>query len=233
MALSTRLAPFAQPYSWLEIADPVGMGSEGRSRSFGRVFPELAPLWSADDPQGRRVHVKFFQTAAARWRARMTAPLYEPWRRPLTGISYSMVTAATFDFSAAPVYLRRPIKKENVEFATRTQVVDTIIKGKKETSKTAREGDAIVTGPFGERYVPADFWGLYEDDPDDPTQYRPKPGVRIRAIELSAPAMFEAPWGQWQYCRSGYIVQSVQDPADMRLIEKEAFELTWYPEPQD
>ena len=163
----------------------------------------------------------------------MTAPLYEPWRRPVAAISYSMVEAADFDFSAAPVFLRRPIKKENVEFATSTQVVDTVIKGKQETSKTARAGDAIVTGPFGERYVPADFWGLYEDDPDDQTQYRPKPGVRIRAIELTAPAMFRAPWGQWQYCDSGYIVQSVNDPADMRLIEREAFELTWYLEPQD
>lgn len=232
MALSSRLAPFAHPYSWLEIVNPESTSDERQLRTVGKISAELAGLRSVDDPQGRWVHVKFFQSASARWRARMSAPLYEPWRRPVAGISYSEVTAAVFDFSTAPTYLRRPIKKENVVFATATQVVDTIVKGKKETSKTARKGDAIVTGPFGERYVPADFWGIYEDDPNDSTQYRAKPGVRIRAIELAAPAMFRAPWGQWQYCQFGYIVQSVQDPTDMRLIEKEAFELTWYLEPQ-
>ncbi len=163
----------------------------------------------------------------------MTAPLYEPWRRPIVGISYREVRAADFDFSTAPVYLRRPIKKENVEFATVKQIVDTIIKGEKESSKPAKKGDAIITGPLGERYVPADFASLYEDDPDDPWQYRAKDGTEIRAIELSAPSMFWAPWGEWQFRQFGYIAQSVNDSDNVRLIETEAFGLTWYRQPKD
>lgn len=232
MPLSSRLPPFAQPLSWLDVTDPMTIGAHGFARAIGRVYPESGPLRALTEIQGRRIHARAF-VGSIRAREGATAPFYEPWRLPSGSIRYHRVRVSDFDFSTAPVYLRRSIRKENVEFATVEQVVRTIIGGVEETSKVAKKGDAIVTGVLGERYVPQNFWGIYEDDPDDPWQYRPKPGVSIRAIELSAPAKFAPPWGGWQYCEVGFIVQATHDPRDARLIAKKAFDLTWYREPQD
>lgn len=231
MTLSSRLPPFVMPLPWLDAHDPMSIGSDGIGRSVGAINSELSPLKSSI-ASSRRVSASY--SAGAVWdRKGVTAPLYEPWRLPITGITYRHMSAADFDFSTALVYWRRPIKKENVVFAEAAELVRTIIDGKEETKKMAQVGDAIVTGPLGERYVPPNFWGIYEEDPDDPTQYRAKPGVTIRAIELSVPAALMPPWRELQRLEFSYIAQSSLDPNDVRLIDKRAFELTWYVKPQD
>lgn len=139
------------------------------------------------------------------------------------------VTAEEFDFSAAPVYRKTAtLDKSNVEVSKGTQDVVTTINGKEETRNVANDGDHIITGVKGERYVikAAKFPNLYEQDPENPDRYRSKNVVR--AIELTEPVEIKAPWGEMQRADAGgRICQAVANASDVYLIEKDAFEKTY------
>jgi hypothetical protein len=134
-----------------------------------------------------------------------------------------------FDFSNAPVYRKATtLAKSQVEVAKSSQEVVTVINGKEETRNTASAGDHIVTGVKGEKYIikAGMFPGLYEEDPADPSRYISK--NVIRALVLSEDTELTAPWGERQRAEKGGVVaQRVDDPKDIYLIEKGAFESTY------
>ena len=139
--------------------------------------------------------------------------------------------STSFDFSNAPVYRKSAtLDKSQVETATAKQDVVTTINGKEETRNTAEAGDKIITGVKGERYVikQAKFGGLYEEDPSNSSRYI-STNV-IRAIPLEEPTELTAPWGEKQRAKKGsFVAQRVDEPADVYLIEKSAFEMTYAP----
>ena len=146
-------------------------------------------------------------------------------------IEYQRRSAEQFDFSAAPLFRKSAtLKKSSVERATAAREVVTTIAGAEETKNIAKPGDAIVTGPGGERYVIAGekFADLYDDDPADPTRFVSK--NRVRAIELVQNTEMVAPWGETQRAKSGgYVVQSAASPGDVYLVEGAAFQETYAP----
>jgi hypothetical protein len=148
-----------------------------------------------------------------------------------TCLEYEPRSAEQFDFSRAPLFRKSAtLKKASVEWATERTDVVTNIGGIEETKNIAQPGDAIVTGPAGERYVVAGrkFSQLYEETPADPTRYVSKNVVR--AIQLARDTEIVAPWGEKQRVKAkGYVVQSVAQPSDVYLIEEGAFAATYSP----
>ncbi|MBU6486249.1 MAG: PGDYG domain-containing protein [Burkholderiales bacterium] len=149
-----------------------------------------------------------------------------------TSISYRRVTPQEFDFTSAPRYRKTAgLDKSSVEFSGTRQEVMTMIDGIEETRNIAEPGDAIITGPKGERYVltPEKFSKMYEQDPNEPNRYRAK--NVIRAIQLSESVELVAPWGEIQKALpGGRIAQAETDETDVYLIEREAFEMTYGPD---
>jgi hypothetical protein len=145
---------------------------------------------------------------------------------------FRFVTASNFDFSSAKVYRKTAkLDKSNIEISDGIQVISTIVNGKEETRNVADNGDYIITGFSHERYVikASKFPKLYEEDPEEPDQYRSRNVVR--AIQLTEAVEIEAPWGEIQRADAGgRICQSVADETDVYLIEKQVFENTYAPE---
>ena len=143
--------------------------------------------------------------------------------------SFTYRSPTSFDFSRAPLYRKTAtLATSQVETATATQDVATTINGNEETRNTAEAGDKIITGARGERYVlkQAKFGGLYEEDPYDASTYI-STNV-IRAMQLAEPTELTAPWGERQRAGKGsFVAQRVDDVADVYLIEKGAFEMTY------
>lgn len=146
---------------------------------------------------------------------------------PETSVVYR--DASSFDFSNADTYRKTAtLDKSNVETATQTQQVETVINGKVETMNTANEGDKIITGPKGERYVirKEKFDSLYGQDPNNPNGYISK--QVIKAQTLTEDTEITAPWGEKQRAPKGSMVaQSVANPKDVYLIEEGAFKATY------
>jgi hypothetical protein len=137
--------------------------------------------------------------------------------------------ASSFDFSNADTYRKTAtLNKSKVETAAQDQQVETVINEKVETTNTAHEGDKIITGPKGERYVltGAQFDKMYQEDPSNPSRYISK--QVIRAHTLTEDTEITAPWGEKQRAaKGGVVAQSVSNPRDVYLIEEGAFKATY------
>jgi hypothetical protein len=136
-----------------------------------------------------------------------------------------------FDFSQAPVFRKTAaLKMSAVEWAAAEQEVVTLIGGAEETRNKAKPGDAIVTGEAGERYVidRKRFDELYRPDPRDGSRYVSTNVVR--AIWLAEATELLAPWGEMQRVEAGgFVVQPLDRPDDVYLIEGQAFAAAYSP----
>ena len=109
--------------------------------------------------------------------------------------------------------------------AERTQQVDTIINGIIETSNIALEGDYIVSGLKGEKYVmpKRNFEKLYEHLSGN--TYQTKPDT-VQAVQVNEEFSFTAPWGSEMNVLPGdYII--FRSFEDSYRVEREAFEQTY------
>jgi hypothetical protein len=138
------------------------------------------------------------------------------------------VSPRDFDFAKAAIYRKTAtLKLSQVETARKRQRVVTQINGTKETSNTAKPGDKIVTGPFGERYVigAAKFRQLYQRDR---ARERYVSKARVQALKLKQNIELVAPWGEKQRAlKGGYVVRRVGKARDVYLIEETAFKKTY------
>ncbi|CAN7221932.1 hypothetical protein LJR230_000692 [Trinickia sp. LjRoot230] len=232
MALSTRALDRIASCSW--IGDEPMSAEEVISRPpLGPVFRELSPLMPDTGPFEQHKMTRQFSYSSKKGdRASETVgPIVDLRFIRLPGIFYRRITVKDFDFTSAPEYRREPIPMKRVTFAIKEHRVETVVNGKKETGNVAKYQAAIVTGPLGERYVPGNFANSFEQDPDNPWQYRPKPETNIRAIEMTEPVEFMPPWKQLQRIERGQFARTVVDlpdgTPDARLIEESAFNLTW------
>jgi hypothetical protein len=136
--------------------------------------------------------------------------------------------ARDFDFSKAATYRKTAtLKTSQVEIARKRQRIVTQINGTKETSNTAKPGDKIVTGPFGERYIIGanKFRQLYVRDRAH-DRYVSK--ARVQALKLRQNIELIAPWGEKQRAlKGGYVVRRVGKARDVYLIEEAAFKKTY------
>ncbi len=136
--------------------------------------------------------------------------------------------ARDFDFSKAAIYRKTAtLKTAQVETARKRQRIVTRINGTKETSNTAKPGDKIVTGPFGERYIigASKFRQLYARDRAH-DRYVSK--ARVQALKLKQNIEMVAPWGEKQRAlKGGYVVRRVGKARDVYLIEEAAFKKTY------
>jgi hypothetical protein len=133
--------------------------------------------------------------------------------------------AASFDFSQAPVYRKTATLDESrIEVVAVAQEIVTTIQGREETRNRAAPGDRIITGALGERYVikREEFDRLYERDPSEPSRFISK--SVIRALPLQENTEIVAPWGERQRAlKGGFVAQRVGSPADVYLIDEQAF----------
>lgn len=120
----------------------------------------------------------------------------------------------------------------DVTFSPVEQEVVTSINGEVETKNTAKVGDAIVTGPQGEKYV------LSVDKLKSRYTFvsRSKNGVEKWKANGTCYATpyhgktftFKAPWGEDMLCKSGdFICSTSTDGSDVYRIEKTVFLSTY------
>lgn len=118
-------------------------------------------------------------------------------------------------------------KKEyevNFKIADKTERVETIIDGEKETTNTANKGDYIITGSMGEKYVltPKKFNHIYEKIREGKAKTKP---VKIKAKVLGFPIKFKADWGEVMTANKGDFL--VNNNGEIYRIEKRAFGKTY------
>ena len=133
--------------------------------------------------------------------------------------------ASSFDFSQAPPYRKiATLDESRIEVATVAKDIVTTIHGREETRNRAEPGDRIITGALGERYVikREEFGRLYERDPSKPSRFISK--SVILALPLQENTEILAPWGERQRAaKGGFVVQRMGSPADVYLIDEQAF----------
>lgn len=131
--------------------------------------------------------------------------------------AYKHVQPRDFDFTQAKHYRKTAVlPKANIFIAQGGEEVTTTQPSKDgtgtftETKSVAENGDFIVTRTAEDKYVirKAKFPHLYEEDPENPTQYRAM--NHGHAIQVHYDFSIDAPWGETQYIKAGgYIFHSV------------------------
>lgn len=140
--------------------------------------------------------------------------------------NFRKIDPQSVDFSESPTFRKTAkLNDSDIEICTGEQEIVTIIDGLEETRNTAKEGDRIVTGPKGERYVIAGdkFEKLYEANPDNVEEFRAK--GTIHATHVTENISFTAPWGEEMYIKAGGVL--VQNGDDIYGIEEDAFAQTY------
>lgn len=110
--------------------------------------------------------------------------------------------------------------------------VDTIIDGKLETTNTSKDGDYLIIGTKGEKYLidKDKFKKRYAFVTRTPLGDKYKAIGNVFAIKYEGPTFkFKAPWGEDMLCESGdYICStSMSNLDDVYRIEKDAFVKTY------
>ncbi len=149
-----------------------------------------------------------------------------------SALDFSAITD-TYTKIADPTAAVRP------EFATERQALTTSFAradGQQyvETENIAEVGDAIITGPEGERYsIPAaDFAALYEplrgeDGAVVPGAYLPKNQIKAMPNPTGREIVIDAPWGGQQHGEADCWLVESQVNGDRYIIEAAAFAQTY------
>ena len=113
-------------------------------------------------------------------------------------------------------------------------VLETIIDGKVETTKTVKRGDVVITGPKKEQYSVdcSKFLDLYDVNANVAVP-RPLPkrvyhatATAFKQATVSAPLSFTTAWGEKMALEKGdYLVED--GPKHFYRIEKDAFKRTY------
>lgn len=115
--------------------------------------------------------------------------------------------------------------KVNYKIADKEENISTELDGQKETSNTAKQGDYIVTGIKGEKYIlkPDNFKKKYNIINDNIAETKP---VKIKAKKYTGDSFeFIAPWGETMIINNNdYLVNNNNE---IYRIEKEAFHKTY------
>ena len=145
-------------------------------------------------------------------------------------MTYKRVKASDFDFDEAPVFRKTAtLSKANVIVAEGGEKITTMQPDGKggeyvETTKTAKAGDHIVTRAANDVYIidAAKFPKLYEDDPENPDQFR---STNVgRAILMEEDIVIAAPWGEDQQIKAGGILFRSNASPDVYGNQKHSFE---------
>lgn len=120
----------------------------------------------------------------------------------------------------------------SVEISKSVQTVITSIDGEQETENVARVGDAILTGPKGERYVLSydkltSRYTFVSKHADGTETWKPT-GFCYAVPYAGETFSFDAPWGEPMICNDGdYIASTKTDGTDVYRIERGVFERTY------
>jgi len=111
----------------------------------------------------------------------------------------------------------------DAEPAKEGEIVETRIGDDLVTVNYAKAGDWKTTTHLGDRYYlpEAKFRARYEDHPDADGHYHPRPGL-VKALELTEPVRFMAPWGQMQYVPKGSVL-IFRAPDDIYAVHRANF----------
>ena len=122
-------------------------------------------------------------------------------------------------------YNKKEVKKV-ARVATKEEIVETVLDGVVETTNVANEGDYIISGLAGERYIvrAEKFNKLYEST-DSKGGYKTKPDS-IKAVEVKEEISFIAPWGSEMIALPGDFI-AFRSNSDAYRIEKDEFEKTY------
>lgn len=145
---------------------------------------------------------------------------------------------STLDFSAITdtyIKIAGPAKAVRPEFATEQHALTTSFAradGQQyiEAENIAEVGDAIITGPEGERYsiAAANFAVLYEplrgeDGAVVPGAYLPKNQIKAMPNPTGREIVIDAPWGGQQHGEADCWLAESQVTGDRYIIEAAAF----------
>ncbi len=135
---------------------------------------------------------------------------------------------------ADKVSVYRKCGEHDIRLAVPGEVVDTVIDGELETTNTARQGDFVVRGRKGERYIitAETLRARYGEpiSPPDPEGYRRYPGTGLLyAFRYEgAPFRFMAPWGEEMIANPGdYIGTHAIGSNKFWRVEKSVFAATY------
>lgn len=115
------------------------------------------------------------------------------------------------------------------EISDKTQRVVTMIGQEKETENTANEGDYILTGVSGEKYVvqPESFKKRYEDLGNGRAKAK---GECWGNVYRGEPIEFTAPWGEHSICKTGdYLVSPNPEFTEAYRVAANEFVKTYKP----
>ena len=153
----------------------------------------------------------------------------------------SLDTSFFNDTATTEIYTKiaDPTAAVRPEFATERQALTTSFAradGRQyvETENIAEVGDAIITGPEGERYsIPAaDFAALYEplrgkDGAVVPGAYLPKNQIKAMPNPTGREIVIDVPWGGQQHGEADCWLAESQVNGDRYIIEAAAFAQTY------
>ncbi len=134
-----------------------------------------------------------------------------------------------------------PAKAIAPEFASTETPIETVFRREDgteyvETTNTAHPGDAIITGPKGEKYVltPEEFGAMYEPLVDEGGEvmegkFLPKNVVKRIKNPTGQEIVIDAPWGGDQNGEADCWLVESQINGDRYIIEAGAFEATYKP----
>lgn len=143
---------------------------------------------------------------------------------------YKRVVADDYNFDEAPIFRKTAsMPKTNVVVAQGGEEITTLQKGDDdkdfvETTKTAQAGDRIVTRDANDVYIidGEKFPKLYEEDPDNPDQFR---STNVgRAILMEENIVIAAPWGEDQQIKAGGVLFRSNASPDVYGNQKHSFE---------
>lgn len=143
---------------------------------------------------------------------------------------YKRVTGQDFNFDEAPLFRKTAsLSKANVAVAEGGEKIVTLQPDGKggnfvETTKEAKAGDRIVTRSADDVYIidSAKFPKLYEEDPENPENFR---STNVgRAVLMEEDVVIAASWGEDQQIKAGGILFRSEASPDVYGNQKHSFE---------